>query len=333
MQSALLACVHLSGLSDSCYHDACVFDLCMGGSETPSEEWYEEHNPPEDITCKVVADPHFTPFSDYKFAFNGEGAYSVIEKKASGETDPCSVDIQTFECPGNGVQSYMAAVGITATGGDSTHEIVLKGDSCTIDGEACGTEEGKNVGTDGVMLVPYTPGAKGQPSMGDFGPGVKGWYVYAAGFKANVTKTVGPDGEDMMNLIVATPPMCTSGASGLCTTSASTADKKLQVMTHPAVPTLPWRPPTSRRVICRAAPRVPPAAPRPAPLPPHTHTPVPQAFAAEYLMHKAKKETPSSKQQELLSPNNIPELDKYDALGAGSTMAGLKGLSCPASKK
>ena len=32
IQAALLACVHLSGLSDSCYHDACVFDLCMGGS-------------------------------------------------------------------------------------------------------------------------------------------------------------------------------------------------------------------------------------------------------------------------------------------------------------
>lgn len=32
LQAALLACVHLSGLSDACYHDACVFDLCMGGA-------------------------------------------------------------------------------------------------------------------------------------------------------------------------------------------------------------------------------------------------------------------------------------------------------------
>ena len=34
------------------------------GKQEPSEEWYEEHNPPEDVSCKVVADPHFTPFSD-----------------------------------------------------------------------------------------------------------------------------------------------------------------------------------------------------------------------------------------------------------------------------
>lgn len=289
LQAALLACVHLSGLSDACYHDACVFDLCMGGAAEPSEEWYEEHNPPEDVSCKVVADPHFTPFSDYKFAFNGEGAYSVLSKGASGDADPCSVDIQTFECPGAGVQSYMMAVAITATGGEKTHEIVLQGDGCTLDGAACGDAEGKNVGTDGVTLVPYTPGAKGQPAMGDFGPGVKGWYVYAGGFKVNVTKTVGPDGEAMMNLIAAAPPMCTSGATGLCTTTVSNADAKLQ------------------------------------------------AFAAEYLTSKAKKDAPAKKrrrgQQELLAPDSVPELDSYPHLVPAKTISGLNGLSCPASKE
>merc|ERR1712159_221538 len=100
LQTALVACVHLSGLSDSCYHDACVFDLCMGGSETPSEDWWAEHNPPEDKTCKVVADPHFTPFADYKFAFNGEGAYSVLKKESKGANDPCNIEVQTYECPG-----------------------------------------------------------------------------------------------------------------------------------------------------------------------------------------------------------------------------------------
>ena len=226
-----------------------------------------------------------------KFAFNGEGAYSVLSKGASGDADPCSVDIQTFECPGAGVQSYMMAVAITATGGEKTHEIVLQGDGCTLDGAACGDAEGKNVGTDGVTLVPYTPGAKGQPAMGDFGPGVKGWYVYAGGFKVNVTKTVGPDGEAMMNLFAAAPPMCTSGASGLCTTTVSNADAKLQ------------------------------------------------AFAAEYLTSKAKKDAPAKKrrgqqdQQELLAPDSVPELDTYPNLVPAKTISGLNGLSCPASQK
>ena len=42
----------------------------------------------------------------------------------------------------------------------------------------------KNIGKDGVKLVAYTPiaGALGYPDMGEFGPGVHGWYVVAGGF-------------------------------------------------------------------------------------------------------------------------------------------------------
>ena len=79
--------------------------------------------------CTVVAghpiDPHFTAFAEfnmfseaYKFAFNGMGAYNVLEKTSSDAMDPCEVEIQSWECPAPCPgpacgQSYLTAVGIT----------------------------------------------------------------------------------------------------------------------------------------------------------------------------------------------------------------------------
>lgn len=233
MDAALTACIHLSGMSDSCYHDACVFDLCMTGTETPSEDWVEEHNPPNDTSCKAVGDPVFTAFSDYKFGFHGDGVYSVLDKESSGKTDPCAVEVQALICAGKDM-TYMNAISIVAQGGNSTHEVVLgPGGKCTMDGAECGRGQlGSNQGADGVTLIPYKPTGSaysdGYPSMGEYGVGLLGLYLYAGGFKVNVTMTEGPGSQNMMNLIAAAPPMCTSGATGLCATTESNADEKLR---------------------------------------------------------------------------------------------------------
>ena len=67
--------------------------------------------------CKVVADPRFTTFDEYKFAFNGEGVYELLYKGSSGPNDPCETQVQSLECPAPCPgslcgQSYMAAIGI-----------------------------------------------------------------------------------------------------------------------------------------------------------------------------------------------------------------------------
>jgi len=224
MKSALLACLHLSGMADSSFHDACIFDVCMDGVPDSSHEWLEEHIPANDTTCKAVGDPVITAFTEYKFKFTGDGVYEVLDKASSGASDPCAVEVQALICQGSSGLAYMDAIAVVAQGGSETHEVVLgPGATCTIDGVACSGVQGLNQGTDGVTLVPYTPTTvyQGYPSMGEYGVGVTGWYVYAGGFKVNVTMTVGPDGENMMNMIAAAPPMCLSNVTGLCATTAT----------------------------------------------------------------------------------------------------------------
>lgn len=307
IHDASVACVHLHAMSDSSYFDACLFDYCMlhgdATSNKPAEEWYKEHNPPDDVTCKVVADPHFTSFDAYKFGFSGDGAYEILKKEPRGKKDPCEIEIQSLECaapcPGSRCgQSYVSAVGVKAPGGTGDVELIFSGDSCTIDGAACDSTKNKNIGKDGVKLVAYTPiaGALGYPDMGEFGPGVHGWYVVAGGFAVNVTMTkpheAGQPGPYMMNVITASPPMCTSSATGLCKTEADTTDKLLQ------------------------------------------------SYAADYLErstnarhaanNKAAKAKKAAKGQQQLDAADIPELETYPALDAADTLAGLKSLSCPA---
>ena len=45
--------------------------------------------------------------------------------------------------------------------------------------------------------------------------------------QVNVTVTMTADNLPMMNAMVRAPPMCTVGATGLCTADVSTADEKL----------------------------------------------------------------------------------------------------------
>ena len=84
IHEASVACVHLHAMSDQSYYDACIFDYCMlhgdNSSTTAAEQWYKEHNPPDDAMCKVVADPHFTSFDAYKFGLAGDndGAYDIF---------------------------------------------------------------------------------------------------------------------------------------------------------------------------------------------------------------------------------------------------------------
>ena len=120
---------------------------------------------------QVVADPHITSFSSYKYEFNGEGAYSLLSRSGATHEVPCDVDIQSFECSGGyGMTSYLSAVGITATGGTGKHELVFgPGKHCTIDGAKCKTAEGSNVGIDGVKLVPYTPSEEHSEHYGEYG--------------------------------------------------------------------------------------------------------------------------------------------------------------------
>lgn len=208
----------------------------MGSSEKPAEEWYEEHHPPEDDQCKVIADPRYTTFSSYKFGFAGVGVYEVLKKTAVGDADPCSIEVQALECaepcPGERCgRTYLHAVAIKGAGGESDHEVLLMDASCSIDGVECNTTADRNVGADGVKVVPYTPLAGKSPFMGEYGVGVRGWYVSAGGFKLNVTVT-NPDKSDdaifAMNVIASAPPMCTREATGLCTTTAYTEDTLLQ---------------------------------------------------------------------------------------------------------
>jgi hypothetical protein len=252
LHDAMLACIHLSEMHDKGYHDACVYDYCSigDGAEHATEAWYKEHNPPKDLKCKAVEDPRFQTFEDYDMSFSGEGVYSVLQKDAGGETDPCAVDIQMKECPGTGSNvtkkphSFMSAIGVKAAGGENNHTIIFENDKCTWAGKACGTTVGENVGSDGVTLIPYIP-AKGAEAMGDFGPGEFGWYVYSMGFSINVTVTkpssasglTGMHGQApyMMNVIAKGPEMCTAKAEGLCTKSASNADKALQLFAEDAL--------------------------------------------------------------------------------------------------
>ena len=80
----------------------------------------------------MASDPRFTSFSDYQFAFRGEGKYSIVSRNASATNkgwqtevdsvddyvnepaDACSTEIQSLEChtPCPGAQcgrSYMQA--------------------------------------------------------------------------------------------------------------------------------------------------------------------------------------------------------------------------------
>ena len=45
-------------------------DACVSAAGTT--EWVEEHNPPPDTSCKVVSDPRFKSFKEYKYSFAGE---------------------------------------------------------------------------------------------------------------------------------------------------------------------------------------------------------------------------------------------------------------------
>lgn len=122
--------------------------------------------------------------------------------------------------------SYIKAIAVTMPGGQTDHTFTFDGQSCVTNGEPCGTDNGKNVGVDGIKVVPYVP-SKGYQQYGDFGTGVKGWFLYAGVFKVNVTVTMTADNLPMMNAMVRAPPMCTVGATGLCTAYVSTADEKL----------------------------------------------------------------------------------------------------------
>ena len=152
----------------------------------------------------------------------------------------------------------------------------------------------EQVGKDGVKLVPYSPiaGALGYPNMGEFGPGVHGWYVVAGGFGVNVTMTLptepGQPGPFMMNAIVAAPPMCTSSATGLCKTDAHTTDTLLQSYAANYFERL------------------------------------------TNIHHAANTNTMSAAKGEQQLALNEPELKTYPALDEANTLAGLKLLSCPA---
>jgi len=272
-----------------------------------NEDWYKEHNPPDDVTCKVVADPHFTSFDAYKFSFAGDGAYELLKKEKNGNSDPCEIEIQSLECaapcPGSRCgQSYVYAVGIKAPGGSNDHELIFSANNCTIDGAACdANQKEKNIGKDGVKLVAYTPiaGALGYPDMGEFGPGVHGWYVVAGGFGVNVTMTLpterGEPGPFMMNVIAAAPPMCTSTATGLCKTEAGTSDKLLQSYSADYL---------ERSINARHA-----------------------------ANNKATIKKAAKGQQQLDAAgtaNDIPALATYPTLNTAVTLHGLKALSCPA---
>jgi len=304
IKDANLACVHLSAMSDTSHFDACVLDYCEvqgdASAEKVNEDWYKEHNPPDDVKCKVVADPHFTSFDAYKFSFAGAGAYELLKKEKNGKSDPCEIEIQTLECavpcPGYGCgQSYVYAVGIKAPGGNTDHELIFSADSCTIDGAACDTQKDKNIGKDGVKLVAYTPiDGVSYPNLGKFGRnGEHGWYVVAGGFGVNVTMTLPTEpsqaGPIMMNVITASPPMCTSTATGLCKTEADTKDKLLQ------------------------------------------------SYAADYLerstnaRHDAKKAAKGQQQLDATgTADDIPALATYPTLDTAVTLHGLKAFSCPA---
>jgi hypothetical protein len=318
LSTAMLACIHLNALSDTSYHDACVFDYCSGGSEAAAEEWYMEHNPPEDVKCKAVADPRFSTFSEYAMDFKGDGFYSLVEKTSTGDTDPCAIKVQSLECPGSNTTyagaSYMAAIGIEAVGGTSNHIIILEEDKCTLDGRPCGTFEscnatnshcGKNVGVDGVKLIPYQPIPGTSENMGEFGPGSKGWYVYAMGFAVNVTVTYPSAGSEapgryMMNVITAAPPMCTSDSTGLCSTTAATSDTALQAYAA--------------------------------------------AYSNEHAVNTPKKHQPFGKKGHpggkhagaLLAASemfdSVPTMPSYPALSTDKILTGLGGLICPQAK-
>jgi hypothetical protein len=337
LSKAILACVHLSQMADTCYHDACIFDYCSGGSEEPSIDWYQEHNPPSDTRCKAVADPRFTTFSNYKMSFAGEGAYSLLSKKSTGSTDPCAIEIQAKECPGTNEsvakRTYMSAVGIMAAGGDETHVIILEGESCTLDGEKCREQDGKNVGTDGVKLIPYTPPADGE-AMGHNGPGIKGWYIYASGFAVNVTVTVPVDsdpGPYTMNVITSAPPMCTSEATGLCMTEATTTDSALQAYAADYL---------TRRAEREAAKD---EEARKKKLAKRKASQVAGAAAAEAAADKATEKAGKASDQvkgkvepqpradaALRLASKVPVLPTYPSLSNGLTISGLKSLKCPA---
>merc|ERR1711998_720465 len=124
----------------------------------------------------------------------------------------------------------MHAIGIKALCGKCTHYIILEADSCTFDGKACGTTNGKNVGSDGIKITPYVPIPGFSENMGDYGPGDRGWFVFAGGHALKITVTKvnqDPKAAPMMNDLATVPKMCTNKAMGLCSTTASTKDKLL----------------------------------------------------------------------------------------------------------
>jgi len=231
LQTAKIKCAHLID-AEQFYND-CIYDFCMGADPDGTTEWVEEHNPPPDTSCKVVSDPRFKSFKEYKYSFAGEGIYNILYQE-EGDASSCEVEIQSLEChtPCPGEQcgrSYMQAVGIKAQGRAVTHDIILHGANCTLDGTICGTTNGQNVGTDGVKIIPYTPIEGLNPYMGEYGPGLYGWYIYSGGYAINVTMTKPTEDTFAMNLISHTPPMCTAGASGLCMESNTTKDETIKV--------------------------------------------------------------------------------------------------------
>ena len=162
-----------------------------------------------------------------------QGIYNILYQE-EGDASSCEVEIQSLEChtacPGEQCgRSYMQAVGIKAQGRAVTHDIILHGANCTLDGTICGTTNGQNVGTDGVKIIPYTPVEGLNPYMGEYGPGLYGWYIYAGGYAINVTMTKPTEDTFAMNLIAHTPPMCTAGASGLCMESNTTKDETIKM--------------------------------------------------------------------------------------------------------
>ena len=162
-----------------------------------------------------------------------QGIYNILYQE-EGDASSCEVEIQSLEChtacPGEQCgRSYMQAVGIKAQGRAVTHDIILHGANCTLDGTICGTTNGQNVGTDGVKIIPYTPVEGLNPYMGEYGPGLYGWYIYAGGYAINVTMTKPTEDTFAMNLIARTPPMCTAGASGLCMESNTTKDETIKM--------------------------------------------------------------------------------------------------------
>jgi hypothetical protein len=279
-------------MADSSYHDACIFDYCMGTDVQAMTEWVETHAPPENKACHVVADPRINTFNEYKFDFYGEGAYDILGKAAHGGVDPCAVGIQSYECPGvcpgpSCGRSYMTAVGLTVPGGKQYHEIIISPDGAKMNSKWLSSEvKGENIGQDGIKVTAYTP-AKTDHNMDDPAPsGEEGWFIYGGGFSVNVTVTADETSTKMMNLLVRAPPMCTYKATGLCVESAEQADAQLQEF--------------AEAYLLRMAEQ-----------------------KKRGLGHRFFKAATA-----LLAPQTVPNITAYPNLEADKVLPGLKGFGC-----